>query len=96
MEIHIRAAKSQIKEFRTTTFVPKIAWDRKAKIDGLLMGYKKENQEFCYIVRNGDKDIHVLIKRISEGERCPYRELSLNVLGRISPLKTQICPKSPK
>ena len=39
-EIHKRAAKSQIKEFRTTNFVPKFARDRKAKIDGLLMGYK--------------------------------------------------------
>merc|ERR1712239_35661 len=58
------------------------------------MGYKKENQDFRYIVRNGDKDIRVLIKRISEGDRCPYRELSLDVLGRISPLKTQIRPTS--
>merc|ERR1712081_116707 len=89
-EIHKHAARSGIKNFRTTTFIPKIARNRKAKVDGLLMGYKKDNQHFCYIVRNGDKDIRVLIKRISEGERCPYRELSLDVLGRLSPLKTQI------
>merc|ERR1712081_73100 len=94
-EIHKRAAKSQIKEFRTTNFVPKFARDRKTKIDGLLMGYKKENTDFPYIIRNGKKDIRVLIKRLSEGERCPYRELSLEVLGRISPLKTQI-PPSPQ
>merc|ERR1712081_150383 len=90
-EIHKRAAKSQIKEVRTTNFVPKFARDRKAKVDGLLMGYKKENTDFRYIVRNGDKDICVLIKRLSDGDRCPYRELSLDVLGRISPLKTQVC-----
>merc|ERR1711954_192590 len=95
-EIHRRAAKSRLKDFRTTTFIPKIARDRKAKIDGLLMGYKTDNQDFRYIVRNGEKDIRVLIKRISKGERCPYRELSLNVLGRILPLKTHIRPKSPE
>merc|ERR1711954_97174 len=89
-EIHRRAAKSRLKDFRTTTFIPKIARDRKAKIDGLLMGYKTDNQDFRYIVRNGEKDIRVLIKRISKGERCPYRELSLDVLGRLSPLKMQI------
>merc|ERR1711954_597335 len=84
-----------IKEFRTTTYIPKIARDRKSKIDGLLMAYKKLNSDFRYIVRNGDHDIRVLIKRISEGDRCPYRELSLDVLGRISPLKTQVRPISP-
>merc|ERR1711954_540214 len=89
-EIHRRAAKSRLKDFRTTTFIPKFAQDRKAKFDGLLMSYKKDNQDFRYIVRNGKKDIRVLIKRISEGERCPYRELSLDVLGRLSPLKTEI------
>merc|ERR1711954_238966 len=95
-EIHKRAARSQIKEFRTTIFFPKFARDRKAKVDNILMGYKRENSDFCYIVRNGDQDIRVLIKRISEGDRCPYRELSLDVLGRISPLKTQVRPKSPE
>merc|ERR1712081_4961 len=89
-EIHKRAARSGIKNFRTTTFIPKVARDRKAKFDSLLMGYKKDNQDFRYIVRNGEKDICVLIKRISKGERCPYRELSLDVLGRLSPLKMQI------
>merc|ERR1712112_390513 len=94
-EIHKRAAKAQIKEFRTTNYVPKFARDRKAKIDTILMSYKKENRDFRYIVRNGERDIRVLIKRLSEGDRCPYRELSLNVLGRISPLKTQVRPISP-
>merc|ERR1712081_146520 len=96
VEIHKRAARSQIKEFRTTNFVPKFARDRKSKVDSLLMGYKKLNSDFRYIVRNGEQDIRVLIKRISEGDRCPYRKLSLEVLGRISPLKTQIRPKSPE
>merc|ERR1712081_31942 len=94
-EIHKRAARSQIKDFRTTNFVPKFARDRKAKVNNILMGYKRENSDFHYIVRNGDQDIRILIKRISEGDRCPYRELSLDVLGRISPLKTQVRPILP-
>merc|ERR1712082_309113 len=85
-EIHKRAARSQIKDFRTTNFIPKFARDRKAKLDNILMGYKRENSDFRYTVRNGDQDIRVLIKRISEGDRCPYHELSLEVLGRISRL----------
>merc|ERR1711954_196401 len=92
-EIHKRAAKSALADFRTCTFVPKLARDRKAKIDNLLMGYKKENKDFRYLVRNGQKDMKVLIKRISEEGRCPHRELSLDVLGRLSPLKTQIREK---
>merc|ERR1712082_229872 len=90
IEIHKRAAKAQIKDFRTTNFVPKFARDRKAKVNNILMGCKRENKDFRYTVRNGDQDIRVLIKRISKGDRCPYHELSLKVLGRISPLKTQI------
>merc|ERR1711954_585484 len=95
-EIHKRASRSQIKDFRTTNYVPKFARDRKGKVDNLLMAYKKQNTDFRYIVRNGTMDIKVLIKRISEGDRCPYRELSLGVLGRISPLKTQVRPASPQ
>merc|ERR1711954_592165 len=87
-EIHLRAAKAAIRDFRTTTYVPKLARDRKAQIDELLMEYKKTNKDFCYIVRNGAKDLRVLIKRVSEGNYLPYRNLHLDVLGRLSPLKT--------
>merc|ERR1711954_117093 len=66
----------------------------KSKIDNLLMAYKKEvNRDFRYIVRNGQKDLKILIKRLSEEGRVPYRELSLDVLGRLSPLKTQVKEK---
>merc|ERR1711954_423687 len=87
-EIHKRAAKAAICEFRTTTFVPKLARDRKARIDELLMEYRKTNKDFRYIVRNGERDLRVLIKRVSEGNYLPYRNLHLDVLGRLSPLKT--------
>merc|ERR1711954_160321 len=94
-EIHKRAQKSALKDFRTTIFVPKAARDRKSSIDRLLVAYKKENSDFRYLVRNGEQDLKVLIKRVSEGERLPYCNLSLKVLGRISPLKT-ICKAPPE
>merc|ERR1712081_164651 len=43
-EIHKRAAKAALKDFRTATFVPKLACDRKSKIDDFLMAYKKATQ----------------------------------------------------
>merc|ERR1711954_400937 len=82
--------RASIKDFRTTTFIPKLARDRKAAVDRILMDYKKVNQDFRFIVRNGARDIRVLIKRVSEGNFIPYHELSLNVLGDVSPLKTQL------
>ena len=89
-ETHRRAAKSALNSFRTTLYVPKSARDRKTSIDKLLMRYKRKNQDFRYLVRNDAQDLKVLIKRISEGERVPYRPIALNVLGRLSPLKTTI------
>merc|ERR1711954_97811 len=58
------------------------------RIDELLMEYKKINKDFRYIVRNGERDLRVMIKRVSEGSYLPYRNLHLDVLGRLSPLKT--------
>merc|ERR1711954_513079 len=91
--IHQRAAKSSLKSFRTTLYIPKLARDRKASADRLLMAYKKTNDDFRYLIRNDKKDIKVLVKRLSEGERTPYRYISLKVLGRLSPLKTQVKAK---
>merc|ERR1711954_47595 len=92
-EIHRRAAKAALKDFRTANFVPKLARDRKGKIDELLMSYRKINPDFRYIVRNDKRDLKVLIKRTSGGNFLPYRKISLDVPGRISPLKTQIPEK---
>merc|ERR1712081_99774 len=88
--IHQRAAKSSLKSFRTTLFVPKLARDRKSSADRLLMAYKKTNEDFRYLIRNDEKDIKILVKRLSEGERIPYRPILLKVLGKLSPLKTQL------
>merc|ERR1711954_128519 len=39
---------------------------------------------------NDERDLKVLIKQISEGNFVPYRKISLDILGRLSPLKTKI------
>merc|ERR1712081_162262 len=90
VEIHRRAAKSALNCFRTTLYVPKAARNCKTAIEKLLMGYKRENSDFRYLVRNDTQDLKVLIKRICEGERVPYRPIALEVLGRLSPLKTTV------
>merc|ERR1712112_458388 len=92
VELHKRAAKAKLKEFKTATFIPKIARDRKTAVDKILLDYKKQNSDFRYIVRNGPSDIRVLIKRFSEGNYLPFRELSLKVLGAISPVKPTTKP----
>merc|ERR1712081_71557 len=43
--IHQRAAKSSLRSFRTTLYVPKLARDRKSSADRLLMSYKKSNDD---------------------------------------------------
>merc|ERR1711954_467238 len=87
--IHQRAAKAAPKDLKTVTFIPAIARDRKGAIDKILMDYKKENSDFCYIVRNGEEDLIVMIKRVSEGNFLPYRKLALEVLGALSPIKAK-------
>ena len=47
------------------------------------------NKDFRYIIRNGEKDIKVLTKKASEGYSLSYRNISLDVLGALSPLKTK-------
>merc|ERR1712243_314473 len=91
-ELHKRSAKAKLKEFRTATFIPKIARDCKTAVDKILLDYKKQNSDFRYIVRNGPSDIRVLMNRFSEGNYLPFRELSLNVLGAISPVKPTTKP----
>merc|ERR1711954_352850 len=85
-----RAAKASLRDFRMVNYVPKIAQERKSSIDNLLMGYKKENPDFWYLVRNDQRDLKVMIKQLSEGNFVPYRRMSLEVLGRLTPLKTTI------
>merc|ERR1711954_181051 len=50
--------------------------------------YKSHNRDFRYIIRNDVKDIKVLIKRASEGLNLPYRSISFDILGALTPLKT--------
>merc|ERR1711954_425238 len=91
-ELHKRSAKAKLKDFKTATYIPKIARDRKTSVEKILLEYKKENSDFRYIVQNGPSDIRVLIKRFSEGNYLSFRELSLKVLGAISPVKPTTKP----
>merc|ERR1712081_103475 len=87
IEVHKRAAKAASNSFRTATFVPPLARSRKTALDKLLMSYKKEDSNFRYIVRNGSNDLRVFIKRLTEYQFVPYREIEIASLGAISPLK---------
>merc|ERR1712081_47753 len=86
-ELHKRATRAPSKDFKTSTYIPKLARDRQTSVTKMLMDYKKVNADFRFIIRNDETDIKVLIKRFSEGYRLPYRKMSLEVLGAISPVK---------
>merc|ERR1711954_282568 len=87
VELHKRTARAPTKEFKTSNYIPKLARDRQTSATKMLMDYKKINSDFRFIIRNDESDIKVLIKRFSEGSRLPYRQMSLKVLGAISPIK---------
>ena len=95
-EIHRRAQIGSSKDFQTSIFIPKIARARKACVDRLLLDFKKVNPDFRYIVKNGDQDINVLIKRYSERTHCPYGAINLEMLGAISPIKPFTRKNSPE
>ena len=80
-EIHRRSIKASSKNLCMATFIPKIARDRKVCIDRLLMEFKKDNKDFCYIIRNGNKDILVLVKITSEFNTVPTDPFPSKTLG---------------
>ena len=53
------------------------------------------NDDFRYIIRNGPTDLKVLVKRVSESNHMPYREIDVLTLGDISPLKPRNQLKMP-
>ena len=56
-------------------------------MDKVLLDFKKHEPDFRYIIRNGDNDLKVLVKRVSELNHVPYRKYELQHLGALSPLK---------
>merc|ERR1711954_479505 len=86
-EIHATAIRAASKNFRTITYTPKLARDRRNSLDKILLDFKKHEPDFRYIIRNGDNDLKVLVKRISEMNHMPYRKYELQNLGALSPLK---------
>merc|ERR1711954_441004 len=86
-EIHARAIRAASKNFRTITYTPKLARDRRNSLDKILLEFKKNEPDFRYIIRNGNDDLKVLVKRISEMNHVPYWKYELHHLGALSPLK---------
>ena len=56
------------------------------------MAYKKEDEDFRYIIRNGAKDIEVVMKRVTEVHHLPYRKIELAELGALPSLKPRSAP----
>merc|ERR1711954_40039 len=77
------------RNFRTITFTPKMARNRRTSLDKILLDYKKQDSDFRFIIRNGTDDLNVLVKRISEHQHVPYRKYDIGNLGAISPLKPE-------
>merc|ERR1711954_627839 len=87
--IHSRAIAASSRNFRTITFTPKMARNRRTSLDKILLEYKKQDSDFRFIIRNGTDDLNVLVKRISEHQHVPYRKYDLGNLGAIPPLKPE-------
>ena len=82
-------SKVPAKEFKVIPYVPDIARDRKKAIDSLLLGYKSSvDKSLRYIIKNDDLDLKVLLKRQSDYDFIPYREINLRALGKLPALKT--------
>ena len=94
-EVHRRAIKASSKIFRTAHFIPAIARDSKTSTDKISMDYKKENNDFKYIIRNSSNDIQILVKRVSVLNHTPYHEIPIESLCALTPLKTVSKPEKP-
>ena len=77
------------KEFKAIPFVPDIARDKKKAVDSLLLGYKNSvDRSIRYIIKNDEQDLKILLKRQSEYDFLPYREINMRALGKLPALKT--------
>ena len=66
-EVFKRAAQLNNKSFKTKVFVPKMACERKADIDKIMLDIKTKHPDLRYIIRNGHNDLQVLMKKGSTG-----------------------------
>ena len=60
------------------------------------MELKHDHEDFCYIIRNGQNEIKVLIKRLSEFHHAPYRMIPIENFGATYPIKTSFKPSEEK
>ena len=94
-----QTSKIPSKQFKAVPFVPDLACTKKKSIDQLLMEYKKSvNQNLRYVIKNDTDDLKVLVRAYDEYDHVPYREMSLDTLGKLPELdcvtKTETVPES--
>merc|ERR1711954_311357 len=82
-EIIRRAAQGKNENFKTKIYVPKMARQRKADIDKILLDVKKDIKDLRYIIRNGQRDLNVLLRRGNIGK---YQSYPIEKLGSVAPL----------
>ena len=77
------------KIFKTVPFIPEIARGCKKAIDAVLLQYKRTiDDSLCYLIKNDVDDVKVLLKRYSEYDYLPYREIELKHLGKLPGFST--------
>merc|ERR1711954_334444 len=82
-------SKLPAKEFKVVPFVPEIARTKKKAIDSILLGFKRNQDESLrYIIKNDKSDLKVLLKRQSDYDFIPYREINLRALGKLPNINT--------
>ena len=77
------------KVFKTVPFIPELARGRKKAIDAVLLDYKRNvDNSLRYLIKNDTDDVKVLLKRYSEYDYLPYREIELKHLGKLPGFNT--------
>ena len=75
--------------FKAVPFIPELARKRKKAVDAILLHYKRNfDENLRYIVKNDEDDIKVMLKRFSEFDHLPYRQIDLNVFGKLPDFDT--------
>ena len=94
-ELFKRAAQINSRSFKTKVYVPKMARQRKADIDKLLLGIKEKVTDLRYLIRNGHNDLQVLLKRGQSGKYCQFPIDRLGSISPLDPVQRNQIPESP-
>merc|ERR1711954_239157 len=79
-----QSSKLPARTFKAIPFIPEIARQRKKEIDSIMLEYKRRvNDNLRYVVKNNDDDLKLLIRNYNKYEHLPYREVELDILGKL-------------